>query len=76
MADIKESSPAKTEPAMMVANSFEFDPGDSLLAPFTPSRFRQADWDGSWVPPPTVPTCNKQKSNKLVFEKDSSKYLK
>ncbi len=30
MADIRESSPAKTEPAMMVANSLEFEPGESL----------------------------------------------
>lgn len=56
-ADIKDNSPARTEPATMVANSLEFDPGESLLAPFTPSRFRHADCDASWVPPPTVPTC-------------------
>lgn len=43
MADIKESSPAKTEPAIMVDKSLEFEPGESLLAPFTPSRFKQAD---------------------------------
>lgn len=55
-ADIRESSPARTEPATMLAKSLEFDPGDSLFAPFTPSRFRHADWDASWVPPPTVPT--------------------
>lgn len=42
-ADMRESSPARTEPAIMVAKSLEFAPGDSRLAPFTPSRFRQAD---------------------------------
>ncbi|GER36655.1 ribosomal L27e protein family [Striga asiatica] len=57
MADIRESSPANTDPATMVARSCEFEPGDSLFAPFTPSRFRQADCDANWVPPPTVPTC-------------------
>ncbi|KAM2644280.1 hypothetical protein EV1_017968 [Malus domestica] len=56
IADISESSPASTEPATMVANFLEFEPGESLLAPFTPSRFKQAAWDASWVPPPTVPT--------------------
>jgi len=43
IADIRDSSPAKTEPAMMVDKSLEFDPGESLRAPFTPSRFKQAD---------------------------------
>jgi hypothetical protein len=40
----------------MEARSLAFAPGVSLLAPFTPSRFKHADWDASWVPPPTVPT--------------------
>ena len=56
-ADMRESSPASTEPATMVARSLAFEPGASLLAPLTPSRFRQADWEASCVPPPTVPTC-------------------
>ena len=43
MADIRDSSPAKTDPATMVAKSLEFDPGDSLLAPFTPCKFKQAN---------------------------------
>lgn len=47
MADIRDNSPAKTDPATMAAKSLEFDPGDSLLAPFTPSKFKQADWDAS-----------------------------
>ena len=55
-ADMRESSPARTEPATMVANSLAFEPGASLLAPLTPSRFRQADWEASCVPPPMVPT--------------------
>lgn len=55
-ADMRDSSPASTEPATMVASSLEFEPGESLLAPFTPSRFKQADCDASCVPPPTVPT--------------------
>lgn len=56
IADISDSSPAKTEPATTLANSLAFDPGDPMLAPFTPSRFRHADCDASCVPPPTVPT--------------------
>lgn len=56
MAGINDNSPASTEPATMVARSLAFDPGHSLLAPFTPSRLRHADWEASWVPPPTVPT--------------------
>lgn len=43
MADIKESSPAKTDPATMIDKSLEFEPGESLLAPLTPSKFKQAD---------------------------------
>lgn len=43
MADISDSSPANTEPATMAARSLEFDAGDSLHAPLTPSRFRHAD---------------------------------
>jgi len=42
MADIRDSSPARTAPATMEAKSLEFDPGDPLLAPFTPRRFRHA----------------------------------
>ena len=42
MADIRDSSPARTDPATMVARSLEFDPGDPLLAPFAPRRFRHA----------------------------------
>lgn len=57
IADISESSPARTEPATIVANCLEFAPGVSLLAPLTPSKFKQADCDASCVPPPTVPTC-------------------
>jgi len=64
MADIRDSSPAKTAPATMVAKSLEFDPGSSLLAPFTPSMFKQADWDASCVPPPTVPTWEVKKTYK------------
>jgi len=43
MADIKDNSPAKTDPTTMVAKSLEFDHGDSLLAPFTPCKFKQAN---------------------------------
>jgi len=43
IADISDSSPARTDPATMVAKSLEFDPGESLLAPFTPRRFKHAD---------------------------------
>jgi hypothetical protein len=42
----------------MLASSLALAPGVSLQAPFTPSRFKHADWDASWVPPPTVPTWN------------------
>lgn len=55
-AAIRESSPARTEPAIMVAKSLAFEPGASLLAPLTPRRFKQADWEANCVPPPTVPT--------------------
>lgn len=55
-ADIRESSPARTAPAMTVASCLALAPGDSTLAPFTPSSCKQADCDASWVPPPTVPT--------------------
>lgn len=44
---MRESSPARTEPATMVANSLAFEPGDSLFAPLTPRRFRHADWEAS-----------------------------
>lgn len=60
IADMSDSSPARTEPATMVASSLEFAPGDSLLAPLTPSKLRHADWDASCVPPPTVPTWEPQ----------------
>lgn len=53
---MRESSPARTEPATMVANTLAFDPGSSLLAPLTPNKFKHAACDASWVPPPTVPT--------------------
>lgn len=43
IADMSDSSPARTEPATMVASSLEFAPGDSLLAPLTPSKLRHAD---------------------------------
>lgn len=43
MADRRDSSPARTEPATMEASSLELEPGFSLLAPFTPSKFKQAD---------------------------------
>jgi len=43
IADISDNSPARTEPAIMLASSLAFAPGDSLLAPFTPSKFRHAD---------------------------------
>lgn len=56
IADIKDNSPARTEPATMVANTLAFDPGSSLLAPFTPNRFKHAACDANCVPPPTVPT--------------------
>lgn len=56
-AEMRDSSPARTAPATTVAKSLELDPGDSLLAPLTPSRSKQADCEASCVPPPTVPTC-------------------
>jgi hypothetical protein len=56
-AEIRDSSPARTAPATTVAKSLALDPGDSLLAPLTPSRSKQADCEASCVPPPTVPTC-------------------
>lgn len=56
IADISDNSPANTEPATTLANNRAFEPGDSKFAPFTPSRFKHADCDASWVPPPTVPT--------------------
>lgn len=62
-ADIRESSPAKTAPEIIVANRLELSPGDWMLAPFTPSRFKQADWEASCVPPPTVPTCKQEFKN-------------
>lgn len=43
MADKRDSSPARTEAATMEASSLELEPGLSLLAPFTPSKFKQAD---------------------------------
>jgi len=43
IADMSESSPARTEPATMVASNLEFAPGESLLAPLIPSKLRQAD---------------------------------
>ena len=43
IADIRDSSPARTEPATMVASSLALEPGASLLAPLTPSRFKHAD---------------------------------
>lgn len=64
MADMRESSPARTAPATILASCLEFKPGESLLAPLTPSKFKQADWDASCVPPPTVPTW-KVKKHKL-----------
>lgn len=56
-AEMRDSSAARTAPATTVAKSLAFDPGDSLLAPLTPSRSKQADCEASCVPPPTVPTC-------------------
>lgn len=55
-ADISDSSPASTAPATMVARRLALAPGDSSLAPLTPSKSRQAAWPAKWVPPPTVPT--------------------
>ncbi|GKC07410.1 hypothetical protein Tco_0999020, partial [Tanacetum coccineum] len=43
ISDIKDSSSAKTEPATIVAKSLASDPGDSLLAPFTPSKLRKTE---------------------------------
>lgn len=43
IADMRDNSPARTEPATIVAKSLAFDPGTSLLAPFTPNKFKQAD---------------------------------
>nr|GMC62529.1 polyadenylate-binding protein 2 [Ipomoea batatas] len=37
IADMRDSSPARTAPATMVAKSLAFVPGESLLAPFTPT---------------------------------------
>lgn len=56
-AEMRDSSPARTAPATTEARSLAFDPGDSLFAPLTPSRSKQADCEASCVPPPTVPTC-------------------
>lgn len=42
-ADIKEISPANTVAATTLASDWALAPGDSMLAPFTPSRFKQAD---------------------------------
>jgi hypothetical protein len=56
-AEMRDSSAARTAPATTVAKSRALDPGDSLLAPLTPSRSKQADCEASCVPPPTVPTC-------------------
>lgn len=47
IADMRDNSPARTAPATTVARSLAFEPGDSLLAPFTPSKFKQADCDAS-----------------------------
>lgn len=43
IADIRDTSPAKTAPATMLANCRELPPDVSLFAPFTPSRLRHAD---------------------------------
>ncbi len=59
-ADIREISPASTEPATILASVCEFLPGDSKFAPFTPSRFRHAACDANCVPPPIVPTCKRR----------------
>eukprot|EP01018_Ginkgo_biloba_P032249 Gb_26606 [translate_table: standard] len=56
-ADMRESSPARTAPATILAKHWAFAPADSAFAPFTPSRFKQAACEANWVPPPTVPTC-------------------
>lgn len=61
-ADMRESSPARTEPAIMVARRLAFAPGVSKLAPLTPSRSKQADCEASWVPPPIVPTYLKKET--------------
>ena len=75
IADMSDSSPARTEPATMVASSLEFAPGDSLLAPFTPSKLRHADWDASCVPPPTVPTWEPQGKGFEFIPKEINAFL-
>jgi len=69
IADMRDSSPARTEPATIVAKSLAFEPGASLFAPLTPSKFKQADCDASWVPPPTVPTWNSYIHNSIRQDK-------
>ena len=64
--DIKESVSAKTEVATILAKRLELDPADYLLAPSTPSRFKQAGYDASWVRPPTVATCKKLTTNQAT----------
>lgn len=46
-ADMRESSPAKTAPATILAKSRAFAPGDCAFAPFTPIKFKQADCDAN-----------------------------
>ena len=55
-ADMREISPASTVPATTLASACAFAPGDSVFAPFTPSKFKHADCDANCVPPPMVPT--------------------
>jgi hypothetical protein len=42
-----------------------------LLAPLTPSKFRQADCDASCVPPPTVPTWIITRKDLVIIQKSS-----
>ncbi|WMV20989.1 hypothetical protein MTR67_014374 [Solanum verrucosum] len=41
IADMRDSSPARTEPTTIVAKSLAFEPGASLFAPFTPISGKQ-----------------------------------
>ena len=64
--DIKESASVKTEVATILAKRLELDPTDYLLAPYTPSNFKQAGCDASWVQPSTGATCKKLTTNQAT----------